>query len=200
MAGEAGIGKSAVVRSFAAGCGRRAQVLSGCCDPLVTPRALGPLHDVGRQVGGPLDAALRAGAGQAELFAALVDELDRVVRQRRCVLIIEDVHWADEATLDQLERNGQVLLRYCRGDGTRIRAAAEDDLYNPNGTLRDVAGVMSAGRNVFGLMPHPEHAADPDLWRVGRPGTVEPDGLKIFRSISRWLSDAREERAVESQR
>jgi phosphoribosylformylglycinamidine synthase len=106
---------------------------------------------------------------------------------------------ADESTLDQLERNGQVLLRYCRPDGSRARSPGEEDGYNPNGALRDVAGVMNAERNVFGLMPHPEHAADPRLWRTqAHPG--EPDGLKIFRSIARWLEDAREARAVESQR
>lgn len=112
----------------------------------------------------------------------------------------EGCYVADEATLDQLERNGQILLRYCRSDGTRSRAAGEEDLYNPNGALRDVAGVMSAGRNVFGLMPHPEHAADTALWRVSRHGAREPDGLKIFRSISRWLGDAHEQRTLESQR
>jgi phosphoribosylformylglycinamidine synthase I len=107
---------------------------------------------------------------------------------------------ADESTLDQLERNGQILLRYCRRDGSRARTPNEDDDYNPNGSLRDIAGVMNAERNVFGMMPHPEHAADPRLWRVTRPGPGEPDGLRVFQSIARWLSDAREARAVESQR
>ena len=112
----------------------------------------------------------------------------------------EGCYVADEATLDQLERNGQILLRYCRPDGSRARSPGEDERYNPNGALRDVAGVMNAERNVFGLMPHPEHAADPGLWRVAQSRAGEPDGLKIFRSIARWLTDAREARAVESQR
>jgi phosphoribosylformylglycinamidine synthase len=112
----------------------------------------------------------------------------------------EGCYLADEATLDQLERNGQILLRYCRPDGSRARTAAEDERYNPNGSLRDVAGVMNAERNVFGLMPHPEHAADPRLLQPTRVRAGEPDGLKIFRSIAHWLADVREARAVESQR
>ncbi|MEK6767547.1 MAG: phosphoribosylformylglycinamidine synthase subunit PurQ [Gemmatimonadota bacterium] len=53
---------------------------------------------------------------------------------------------ADEATLDALEREGRVVFRYARG--------------NPNGAMRDIAGITNEGRNVVGLMPHPESAAD----------------------------------------
>jgi phosphoribosylformylglycinamidine synthase len=63
--------------------------------------------------------------------------------------------------LDELEANGQVVFRYAPGD-------------NPNGSERDVAGVCNAGRNVVGLMPHPEHAVD--------PLTGSTDGLKLFAS------------------
>ena len=65
--------------------------------------------------------------------------------------------------IDELEANGQVVLRYAEGS-------------NPNGSLRDVAGVCSAERNVFGLMPHPEHAVD--------PLTGSSDGLKLFESLA----------------
>ena len=61
-----------------------------------------------------------------------------------------------------LERAGQVVLRYAPG-------------HNPNGSLRDIAGVCNEQRNVFGLMPHPEHAVD--------PLTGSADGLAIFESI-----------------
>jgi phosphoribosylformylglycinamidine synthase subunit PurQ / glutaminase len=57
-------------------------------------------------------------------------------------------YYAPEDALDELEANGQVLLRYAPGQ-------------NPNGALRDIAGVANAAKNVFGLMPHPEHAVDP---------------------------------------
>jgi phosphoribosylformylglycinamidine synthase subunit PurQ / glutaminase len=69
---------------------------------------------------------------------------------------------ADDATLDELERGGQVVLRYAPG-------------HNFNGSLRDIAGVRNAAGNVFGLMPHPEHAVD-EL-------TGSTDGLCIFRSM-----------------
>jgi phosphoribosylformylglycinamidine synthase len=71
-------------------------------------------------------------------------------------------YYAPEDQLDALEANGQVLLRYAPGE-------------NPNGSLRDIAGVRNEHGNVFGLMPHPEHAVDP------LTGSV--DGLKIFESM-----------------
>jgi phosphoribosylformylglycinamidine synthase subunit PurQ / glutaminase len=70
--------------------------------------------------------------------------------------------YAPEPDLDRLEATGQVLLRYAPG-------------HNPNGSLRDIAGVCNEAGNVFGLMPHPEHAVDP----LG--GSV--DGLTIFESM-----------------
>jgi phosphoribosylformylglycinamidine synthase I len=71
-------------------------------------------------------------------------------------------YYAPEAQLDELESSGQVLLRYAPG-------------HNPNGSLRDIAGVCNESGNVFGLMPHPEHAVDP----LG--GST--DGLRIFESM-----------------
>ncbi|ADB49254.1 phosphoribosylformylglycinamidine synthase subunit PurQ [Conexibacter woesei] len=70
--------------------------------------------------------------------------------------------YAPPALHEQVEANGQVLLRYAPGQ-------------NPNGSLADVAGVSNEAGNVFGLMPHPEHAVDP------LTGSV--DGLKLFTSI-----------------
>jgi phosphoribosylformylglycinamidine synthase subunit PurQ / glutaminase len=70
---------------------------------------------------------------------------------------------ADEATLDRLEADGRVVVRYAAG-------------HNPNGSVRDIAGVTNETRNVVGLMPHPEHAVDPVL--IG--GT---DGCGFFESV-----------------
>ena len=70
---------------------------------------------------------------------------------------------ADEMTLDQLEDEGRVVVRYANGA-------------NPNGSSRDIAGVTNPARNVVGLMPHPEHAVDPAL--IG--GT---DGRGFFDSV-----------------
>jgi phosphoribosylformylglycinamidine synthase I len=73
-------------------------------------------------------------------------------------------YFAPPEALDGLEANGQVALRYAPGE-------------NPNGSERDVAGVVSEGGNVLGLMPHPEHAVD--------PLTGSADGLRIFTSLAR---------------
>jgi len=80
-------------------------------------------------------------------------------------------YYADEPTLDALEDNGQVVLRYSPGE-------------NFNGSLRDIAGVQNEAGNVFGLMPHPEHAVD-EL--IG--GSA--DGLEIFASMRLAVEGAR---------
>ena len=64
-------------------------------------------------------------------------------------------YFADEATLDRLEERGQIAFRYCRPDG------AIDPAANPNGALRNIAGIFNDTKTVMGLMPHPERAADP---------------------------------------
>jgi phosphoribosylformylglycinamidine synthase I len=72
-------------------------------------------------------------------------------------------YYASDETLDRLEAEGRVVLRYAPGE-------------NPNGSLRDIAGVANEGRNVMGLMPHPEHAVD--------PLTGSTDGGKLFESLA----------------
>src|SRR5690349_9663298 len=109
IAGEAGIGKSALVGRFAERHSPVVRFLFGACDPLLTPRALGPLHDIGRQTGGRLAALLAEGSPREQLFAALLDELDD--RPGRQVVVIEDAHWADEATLDLLVFLGRRMAR-----------------------------------------------------------------------------------------
>jgi DNA-binding CsgD family transcriptional regulator len=100
VTGEAGIGKTALV---AAVCHPR-QVLWGACDPLITPRPLGPLRDVARQLGGAL--ALAVSGSREEVLAAALDELETW-----SVLVVEDLHWADDATLDVVALLGRRLAR-----------------------------------------------------------------------------------------
>ncbi|HEY0994997.1 MAG TPA: phosphoribosylformylglycinamidine synthase subunit PurQ [Gemmatimonadaceae bacterium] len=76
---------------------------------------------------------------------------------------------ADEATLDRLEGEGQVVFRYVSAGGVR------DDAWNPNGAMRAIAGIVNAAGNVLGMMPHPERAVDPLLGPA--------DGLPLFESI-----------------
>jgi len=79
----------------------------------------------------------------------------------------EGRYWAPEAMLDELESNGQVAFRYAPG-------------HNPNGSLRDIAGVRNEAGNVLGLMPHPEHAVD--------AMTGSTDGLRVFEFVAGALA------------
>jgi phosphoribosylformylglycinamidine synthase len=97
----------------------------------------------------------------------------------------EGAFYADEATLDELERDGQVLFRYV-DPTTGAVAGGEWDRSNPNGSLRAIAGVMNAAGNVAGLMPHPETAVEAVLG--------SDDGLGIIASFVA-SADARERSA-----
>lgn len=81
----------------------------------------------------------------------------------------EGRYYADASTIKALNDGDQVLFRYCDAEG-RLR----DDA-NPNGSLENIAGVCNAGRNVFGMMPHPERAADDRLGNT--------DGKALFQSL-----------------
>jgi phosphoribosylformylglycinamidine synthase len=76
--------------------------------------------------------------------------------------------YADEATMNELEANQQVIFRYCDKSGDTTKD-------NPNGSTHSIAGICNAGRNVFGMMPHPERACSNVLGNT--------DGLKIFNSL-----------------
>lgn len=81
----------------------------------------------------------------------------------------EGRYFADENTLQQLKLNNQILFKYCDEQGN-ITAAA-----NPNGSVDNIAGICNAGRNVFGMMPHPERSAEEVLGNT--------DGRKLFESL-----------------
>ncbi|HRE50344.1 MAG TPA: phosphoribosylformylglycinamidine synthase subunit PurQ [Flavitalea sp.] len=81
----------------------------------------------------------------------------------------EGRYYAEESALDELEANGQVLYRYCDQYGNIVPAA------NPNGSARNIAGIVNKERNVFGMMPHPERACSPILGNT--------DGQIIFNAL-----------------
>ena len=81
----------------------------------------------------------------------------------------EGKFYADEKTLAEMKANGQIIFRYCDEEGN-ITAEA-----NPNGTTDNIAGICNAGKNVFGMMPHPERAAEGVLGNT--------DGKIIFESL-----------------
>jgi DNA-binding CsgD family transcriptional regulator/tetratricopeptide (TPR) repeat protein len=137
--GEAGIGKTSLVHAFLGAAAGRARVLAGACEDLLTPRALGPLRDAARSApGGPLAAALAPSADPDLVFAAVADEL--AAPPSPAVLVVEDAHWADGATLD--------VLRYL---GTRVRDVPavllltyRDDALARDHPLRGVLGVLGS--------------------------------------------------------
>jgi len=81
----------------------------------------------------------------------------------------EGRYFADDKTLDELEANGQILFRYCNEKGNITPEA------NPNGSVRNIAGICNKNRNVFGMMPHPERACSTALGNT--------DGRKIIRDL-----------------
>jgi phosphoribosylformylglycinamidine synthase len=81
----------------------------------------------------------------------------------------EGRYYADEPLLNRLEANGQVIYRYCDAKGRETPAS------NPNGSLRNIAGIRNAAGNVFGMMPHPERATSAVLGNM--------DGLTVFHQL-----------------
>ena len=102
--GEAGVGKTALVRRFADENREKVRTLFGACDPLFTPRPLGPFIDVAQATGGEFDDLVLAGRQPHQVSAALMKELRAVAPT---ILILEDLQWADEATLDVLRLLGR---------------------------------------------------------------------------------------------
>ncbi|MGH2617656.1 MAG: AAA family ATPase, partial [Thermomicrobiales bacterium] len=98
LGGEAGVGKTALVRRFSEDVATSARLLSGSCDPLSTPRPLGPVLDIAATVGGELNLLATSAAPRHQLFGAFLAELVR--GPGPILVVLEDLHWADEASLD----------------------------------------------------------------------------------------------------
>jgi len=88
---------------------------------------------------------------------------------------IEGNYYADKSTLEELNRNNQVIFRYATRDGRCTNEA------NPNGSIENIAGICNREGNILGMMPHPERCVD---MRLG-----SEDGRVIFESIMRWFEN-----------
>lgn len=88
----------------------------------------------------------------------------------------EGRYFADQATLQSLNENDQILFRYCDKEGKQTLAS------NPNGAQENIAGICNAQRNVFGMMPHPERAADDELGNT--------DGRILLESLLSVMNEA----------
>ncbi len=135
VGGEAGAGKTALLRWFCDARDKSVRVLWGACEPLGTPRPLGPWLDVAQATGGELEELVAGAARPHEVAAALVRQLRG---SEPTVVVLEDVHWADEATLDVL----MLLATRIGSAPALVLASYRDDELDQSPQLRFVLGEL----------------------------------------------------------
>jgi DNA-binding CsgD family transcriptional regulator/tetratricopeptide (TPR) repeat protein len=167
--GEAGVGKTALLRCFCDAQRGSVRVLWGACEPLLTPRVFGPLRYVAPATGGELEELVEGEARPHEVVAALLRELQSGAPT---VLVFEDLHWADEATLDVL-----ILLARRIGSVPALVLASfrDDELPRAEG-LRVVVGEL--GGRVTRLKVAPLSVAA--VAQLAEPYGV--DGKELYRT------------------
>jgi DNA-binding CsgD family transcriptional regulator/tetratricopeptide (TPR) repeat protein len=139
VSGESGIGKTALLESFQQGT-KGTRWLWGACDGLLTPRPLGPLFDIGSQLDGELANLCRQGAPRDQLFAAFLAEI--ASPGTFTVAVMEDLHWADEATIDLLSFLGRRMGR----TAGLLLVTYRDDEVGPGHPLRVALGDLATQR------------------------------------------------------
>ena len=142
ISGEAGIGKTTLVERFAELHGHAARVLWGACDALFTPRPLGPLRDIAETLPGPLRTLLDTEVSRPAIFSAVLDALRHEARPT--VVVVEDLHWADEATLDLVK----FLARRIEQLPALLVLTYRDDELGARHPLRRVLGDLTGGRAI----------------------------------------------------
>ena len=133
ISGEAGIGKTALIEAFLHSLPTRQRVLWGACDALFTPRPLGPLHDMASQAQGELSKLFLGELDRIAIFNACLTEC-----QTPTIFIFEDIHWADEATLDLLKFLGRRILH----SRSLLIASYRDDELGSRHPLRLLLGDL----------------------------------------------------------
>jgi DNA-binding CsgD family transcriptional regulator len=142
VSGEAGIGKTSLVREFVRRNEKIARILWGACDALFTPRPLGPLHDIAPHMGEQVAELLDVQADRVKLFTAVLDDLRR--SPAPTLLVFEDVHWADEATLDLIK----FLCRRIHQTRALFILTYRDDELHMQHPLRLVIGDLSRSTTI----------------------------------------------------
>jgi ATP/maltotriose-dependent transcriptional regulator MalT len=137
VAGEAGLGKSSLVERFALDYGRDMNVLWGACDGLETPRALAPVYEIAMHAAALDGRAAFGDESRDGLFRFLLAHFSRL--ERVCIVMLEDLHWADEATLDFLRFIGRRIQRTF----TLFIATYRDDEFYANHPVRLVLGEFT---------------------------------------------------------
>jgi DNA-binding CsgD family transcriptional regulator/tetratricopeptide (TPR) repeat protein len=136
VSGEAGIGKTALIQEFTTQRREAARVYWGGCEALFTPHPLAPLHDIARQAGGGLPAVIAAAANRDLIFHATIDHLAQGLKAT--IVVFEDVHWADEATLDLIKFLGRRLQHL----PVMLIISYRDDEVGVHHPLRSVIGDL----------------------------------------------------------
>lgn len=173
--GEAGIGKSSLVRALQARLPADGRLLVGYCDALSTPRALGPLRDLVGSVGAELSAALRAGDRDGVMAALYAD----LARAPATVLVVEDVHWADEGTLDTLRF---LARRVGTLPAALVLTYRDDELVRDHpllALLGDLAQAGTAVRLPLGRLS--PAAVREQVARLGDPAGAPVDPAEVYR-------------------
>ncbi len=168
VAGEAGGGKTALLRRF---CDERrgsARILWGACDALFTPRPLGPLLDVAERTGGELEQLVEREARPHDVAASLVRELRTTTPT---ILVLEDLHWADEATLDVL----RLLARRLEAVPALVLASYRDDELDRTHPLRIVLGELATSEAIGRLKIDPLSPAA--VAELAEPAGVDAEAL-----------------------
>jgi ATP/maltotriose-dependent transcriptional regulator MalT len=164
VGGEAGIGKTSLVEQFTERHRSDTRVLWGGCEALFTPRPLGPLHDIAAQAHPDLLKLLESDAPRAKIFATVLSDLRP--GQRPTVVVLEDVHWADEATLDLIKFLGRRITR----TGALLVLTYRDDEVGLRHPLRSVMGELpAASLTRLTLIPLSETAVETLARRANRP-------------------------------
>jgi DNA-binding NarL/FixJ family response regulator len=136
VTGEAGVGKSALAQAFAARHEPAVRVLRGACDALFAPGPHAPLADIARTLGGEVLSLLSATPEPYVLFSAV----HRALRERPTIVVVEDVHWADDATLDLLT----IIGRRLSGTRALVVVTYRHDEVGPEHRLRVALGRLAS--------------------------------------------------------
>jgi DNA-binding CsgD family transcriptional regulator len=142
IGGEAGVGKTRLVREFCHRRGAREQVLQGACEPLLAPRPFGPFIDLAESTEGELGVLIDEGAKPHAVASALLRELQEAATPS--LVVLEDLHWADEATLDVL----RLTARRLAGVGTLILLTYRNDELGRWHPLRVLIGELGASQTI----------------------------------------------------
>jgi DNA-binding CsgD family transcriptional regulator len=194
VGGEAGVGKTALLRWFTQR-SDAVRVLWGACDALITPRPLGPFVDVAQAAGGELRQLVERGAKPHRVATALVHELSA---SAPTVLVLEDVHWADEATLDVLRLLGR---RVGNVDALVLVSYRDDELERAH-PLRVLIGELGRDEPVrrlrldplspdaVAVLAGPEVDAEALYWKTGGNPFFVTEALAAGMEIPPTIRDA----------